>query len=325
MKNYETNPSRTVPARYPGPMKYCFLLLAASLAWAQQPAPPADPVVLTVGQTKITKSQFEQIILTIPEPQRAQYNTPAGKKKLAEQLADLEAMAQEARARKLDQNPGVQAELALRDNQILAQRLFQDFMANAKPDDAALHAYYDSHKNEFDSVKCKHILIRAGAPQGPPTGATKSDQKPRSDAEALALANDLHAKIVAGGNFDELAKAFSDDTANAQSGGELGTFEHGRMVPQFEKAAFDATPGKVTAPVKTQFGYHLILVEEHKTKSFDDVKAQIEQKMRPEMAQQSVTDIRKKANIVYDDSYFGKPTPTLLPPTPAGPPKEPGK
>ena len=169
-------------------------------------------------------------------------------------------------------------------------------------DDAALHAYYDEHKIDWEQVKAKHILIRfkgSGVP-------LKDGQKDRTDEEALALAKDLHDKIVAGGNFDELAKANLDDSGNANMGGELGAFEKGRMVPQFEKAAFAADIGKVTDPVKTQFGYHLILVEEHKTKPFDEVRSQIEKKLGPEMAQKKVADLKKSTPAVLDESYFGK-------------------
>lgn len=314
-------------------MKFCFLLLSAALGWAQQPPPaspnplrapslgspmstpapavPPDTVVITIGTTKITRAEFEELLQTIPEPQRAQFGNPAGRRRLAEQVAELEAMALEARTRKIDQLPSVKAEIQLRTDQSLAQHLYQDFLNGAKPDDAALHAYYDAHKSEYEEVKAKHILIRTGNPPGPP----KPDAKPRSDAEALAMANDIRAKLIAGAKWDDLCKAFSDDTANAQNGGELGSFGHGRMVPQFEQAAFKAEVGKVTEPVKTQFGYHLIMVEERKTKTFEEVKAQIEQKIKPEMAQKAVKDVKDKAAVTFDDTYFGKPAapPTLGP------------
>lgn len=306
-------------------MKYCLFLAAISM-WAQPPAtipapkpslaaptfgaarPPApaqvapDAVIITVGDEKVTRAQFERIMASVPEQQRAQFASPAGKKRLAEQLVELKAMAHEARTEKLEEDPLVKAEISLRIDQALAQRLFQTFLETSKPDDAALHAYYDAHKNEWEQVKAKHILIRfkgSGVP-------VKAGGKDRTDEEALALANDLHAKIVAGANFDELAKANSDDTGNANMGGELGSFERGRMVPQFEKAAFAAEVGKVTEPVKSQFGYHLILVEEHKTKPFDEVRAQIEKKIEPEMAQKRVADLKKNTPAVLDESYFGK-------------------
>jgi peptidyl-prolyl cis-trans isomerase C len=306
-------------------MKYCLFLAAISM-WAQTPATipapkpslaspafgaarplaPAqvapDAVILTVGDEKVTRAQFERIMASVPENQRAQFSSPAGKKRLAEQLVELKAMAHEARTEKLEEDPLVKAEIALRIDQALAQRLFQTFLETSKPDDAALRAYYDQHKNDWEQVKAKHILIRfkgSGVP-------VKTGEKDRTDEEALALANDLHSKIVAGANFDELAKANSDDTGNANSGGELGAFGRGRMVPQFEKAAFAAEVGKVTEPVKSQFGYHLILVEEHKTKPFEEVRAEIAKKIEPEIAQKKVAELKKNTPVVLDESYFGK-------------------
>ncbi len=300
-------------------MKYCFLLLAAAFAWAQTPttlpAPkvsvaPApntasiapDAVIITIGEEKVTKAQFERILASVPEQQRAQFATAAGKKRLAEQLVELKTMAMEARAHKLEDDPIVKAEIALKIDQTLAQKLFQTYLESAKPDDAELHAYYEAHKNEWEQVKAKHILIRF---KGSPV-PLKPDQKDRTDEEALALAKDLHAKLLAGANFDELAKANSDDGGNAQSGGSLGTFERGKMVPPFDKAAFAAEPGKITEPVKSQFGYHLILVEEHKTKPFEEVRKQIEQKLGPEIAQKRVAELKTKTTPVFDESYFGK-------------------
>lgn len=326
-------------------MNYCILLLAALSVWAQQsssnPQPPAasagtavpktfsplanaapakpaadvapNAVVITVGEVKITKEQFERVLASIPEPQRAQFSTPAGKKRLAEQYVELETLAQEARTRKLDEDPIVKAEIELNTEKALAQKLYQEFLAEAKPDDLELRAYYEGHKAEFEEIKAKHILIRFKGSTVP----LKAGAQDRTDAEALAFASDLRAKILAGANFDELAKANSDDAGNAQSGGELGTFGHGRMVPQFEKAAFAAEIGKVSEPVKTQFGYHLILVEEHKTKPFEEVKAQIETHMKPEAAQKAVADLKKKTAVTYDEAYFGPaapPAPKLAPP-----------
>jgi foldase protein PrsA len=118
--------------------------------------------------------------------------------------------------------------------------------------------------------------------------------------------NELRAKVVAGENFAKLAETESDDVGTATRGGDLGSFGKGRMVPAFEKAAFAAEIGKVTEPVKSQFGYHLILVEEHGTKTFDEVKPEIEQKTKPDMAQKALAELKTKVNVVYDETYFGK-------------------
>jgi parvulin-like peptidyl-prolyl isomerase len=78
------------------------------------------------------------------------------------------------------------------------------------------------------------------------------------------------------------------------------------MVPEFERAAFIQEVGKVSEPVKTQFGYHLILVESRTTKPFEDVRAEIVQKMKPELAQKGLDTILKKTPVVYNEAYFGK-------------------
>jgi parvulin-like peptidyl-prolyl isomerase len=89
------------------------------------------------------------------------------------------------------------------------------------------------------------------------------------------------------------------------------------MVPQFDQAAFAAEVGKVTEPVKTQFGYHLILVESHATRTFEQAQGEIAQKIKQQQAveaqkrledqgKKALADLKTKKNIVYDDSYFGK-------------------
>lgn len=299
-------PSKPEIARYAGRMKFAIFLLGA-LAWGQQqPAPhllspPApDTVVLTIGEQKITRSQFEQIISTFSAQQQAQLQSPAAKRRLAEQLADLITLAQDGRARKLDQEPAIKAQMELQADQVLAQHVYQDLMANAKPEDADLRAYYAAHKDDYEQVKARHILIRVKGSQAP----AKPGEKELTDEEALAKINDLRAKILAGANFADVAKASSDDTGTAPNGGELGSFGKGRMVPQFEKAAFSQEVGKVGDPVKSPYGYHLILVEERSTKTFEEVKPEIEQKIKPELVQKAINDLKKKANVTLDDSYF---------------------
>src|SRR5437868_4088564 len=141
-------------------MRYSFLLLGASFAWGQQPPPAADPVVLTVGTEKLTKSQFEQIIDSLPDQEKAQAKAGPGKRVLAERISELKALAQEARQRKIDQTPKVQMQIALRTDQFLASMVYQDFANTTKPDEATLRAYYTAHKNEYEEVKGAHILIR---------------------------------------------------------------------------------------------------------------------------------------------------------------------
>jgi peptidyl-prolyl cis-trans isomerase C len=278
---------------------------AAPKPAASAPA-SADPVVLTIGAEKITKTQFEailsQVVSQMPPERRAAADAPDAKRQLAEQLAELKALAQEARRQKLDQTPDAKAQLSMRADQLVAGLLFQQISKSAKPTPADLKAYYDEHKADWDAVTARHILIRFTGSAVP----LREGQKDLSDEDALAKAKDLRAKIIAGGSFEELAKAESDDTGSGANGGVLGDFTRGRMVPQFEEAAFKLAVNEVSEPVKTQFGYHIIQVQKHNTKSMEDVTAEITEKIGPEMAQKGVDAIKNKAAITFDQTYFGK-------------------
>ena len=107
----------------------------------------------------------------------------------------------------------------------------------------------------YDRAKVRHILVSFQPPKG---------GKRRTDAEALAKAKKLLQQLRAGADFATLAKKESDDTMSAGKGGDLGWFPKGQMVKEFDTAAFSQQVGVVGEPVKTQFGYHLVLVEERK-------------------------------------------------------------
>ncbi len=275
------------------------LLLSAASAWAQ-PAPPAsDPVVLTVGDQKITQSEFQRVVSTLPEQARAQAKTPEGRRQLADQLVELKVLVQQARAQKLDQDPDVKTRLEINSDQVLASAVYH---ALSTPDEAAMHAYYEAHKSEMDQIHARHILIRFQGSAVP----LRLGQKDLTEAEALEKCKDLRAKILAGAKFAELAQTESDDVGSGQNGGDLDTFGHGAMVPEFEKAAFALKVGEVSEPVRSAFGYHLILVEAHTTKSYQDALPDIEKNLGPASADKAVEEMKSKVKVVYDDSYFGK-------------------
>jgi peptidyl-prolyl cis-trans isomerase C len=268
--------------------------------WGQQAA-AGDPVVLTVGSEKVTRSMFEEIISTLPAQQQAQLKTPEARRSLAEQIAELKVMAQEAKARKLDESVGVKARVALQTDQILANAVYQELTA-ANPDDAALRAYYEAHKQDWEQVKARHILIRMQGSRVP----AREGHKDLTDDEALAKAKEVRAKIVAGAKFEDVAKIESDDTGSGENGGDLGTFGQGQMIPEFDEVVFKAPLRQITEPIKTTYGYHLILVEERKSKPFEEARADIEQKIRPDLGQKAIDALKTKTSVVYDEAYFGK-------------------
>jgi peptidyl-prolyl cis-trans isomerase C len=263
--------------------------------------PGADPVVITIGDERITKSEFERLLAALPEQARAQAQGP-GKKKIAEQVAELKLMAQEARKRGVDRKPETRELIAFQTDNLLANALYRDITNSVKPDEAADRAYYDGHKTEYEQVKASHILIRF---KGSPV-PLKPNQKDLTEEEALAKAQELRKRLIAGEDFAKLATAESDDSTAAKQGGSLGSFSRGHMVPAFEQAAFNLPAGQVSEPVKTQFGYHLIKVDEHATQKFEEVQSSIEQKLKPELARKAVDDIRKQTPITLNEGYFAK-------------------
>ena len=318
---------------------------AASVALAQTPAPPApkprpassakpaaagaktpakpmteakvpadasaDQVVMTVGPDKITAAEFNGFIDSLPEQYKAQAQGPM-KRQVAEQIASMRLLANEARQRGLDKDKAMQNRIRLQTENLLAGAALQELMKTAPVDAAAIQKYYDEHKNEYEQVQARHILIRF---KGSPV-PVKEGQKDLTEEEALAKVQAIRKRLAGGEDFEKVAKAESDDTGSGAAGGDLGMFKRGSMVPAFEEVAFNQPLGELSEPVKTQFGYHLIKTEKHENKKLDEVKGEIESRLKPEMAQKTVEDLKKKSNVTYNDAFFG-PAAMTAPPVPA--------
>jgi parvulin-like peptidyl-prolyl isomerase len=265
-------------------------------------APPTvapDTVVLTVGDVKLTAGQIDQIIDALPEQARAQYRGPA-RKQLGDNLVKLLVLSEEGRKRGLDQTSAFKTQIMFANDQVLAGLTFAEINKETKVDDATLRQYYDTHKAEFEEIRARHILVRF---QGSRV-ALKPGQKDLTETDAFAKAQDLEKQLQAGADFATLAAKESDDAGSGNNGGDLGTFHHGQMVPSFEQAAFALEPGKISDPVKSEFGYHIIKLESKSIKSFDDVKGDLEKKLKPEQAQKAMDELQKKGNVVMDPVYF---------------------
>ena len=142
--------------------------------------------------------------------------------------------------------------------------------------DGDIKQYYNQHADQYklpERVQVRHILVKTP----PPAADGRVDQKALDAAKTKA--EDLLKQIQNGANFEELAKKNSDDPGSATKGGELPAFQHGAMVPEFEKAAFALqNKGQLSGLVKSQYGFHIIqLIDKQPahTKSLDEVKAEI--------------------------------------------------
>ena len=220
-------------------------LSLAAPALAQAPAPaapatqaPADPVVARVNGKEIRLSDLADAAQQLPGEMRSM---PPGMlyPLLLDQLIDRAAIVELARKRGMDKEPAVARQMVRAQDQALQQALISRDVGPLV-NETELRARYDREiagKPGEEEVHARHILVG-------------------SEADAKAVI----AELKKGGDFAALAKARSSDKASGD--GDLGFFKKGDMVPEFAEAAFGLKAGQITeAPVKTQFGWHVIRVE----------------------------------------------------------------
>lgn len=210
------------------------------------------------------------------------------------------------------------------------------YLADAKPSDDDIKAYYDAHKDQFmtpERVTLAYVGLDAKALgekvkvtdadlqafyQQQADNYMKAEQReaahilivpdgkgPKADAAAKAKAEDVLKKIRAGADFAKMAKEYSQDPGSAKQGGELGWVQHGVMVKPFEDALYSiAKQGDIVGPIKTRYGYHIIKLEGIKKpqqQPFDAVKAQIEKDYRTKKGDDEYYALGDKlANLAYE-------------------------
>lgn len=242
-----------------------------------------NKVLATISGVEITENDLNAIIMRYPADKRGMFNSEMGKKQLLEQMISFDLMYKLGNEMKINETEEYKANLAQVEKDLLTQITINKVLAEVTVTDDEAKKYYDEHKNEFEqpaTVSAKHILV---------------------DNEELC--SEVKNKIASGElSFEEAAKQYSTCPSKEQ-GGNLGVFGRGMMVPEFEEAAFALDLEKVSEPVKTQFGYHLIKVEaknEPKTSSFEDVKAQIVNKLIQSRQEKKYTDVIKELETKYE-------------------------
>jgi peptidyl-prolyl cis-trans isomerase C len=262
-----------------------------------------NAVLAEVGGKKLEAKVLEEQIANLPpQMQMMLAQNPQIKKQFVERWVDTNLLALEAQKTKLDQDPAVKNKLDEAKTFILAQEyVIKEIEKKINVTDADVKAYFEKNKAEFsepESVKASHILVKV--PQD-------ADEKAWKDAEAKI--KDIKKKLDGGADFAKLAQEMSDDPGSKAKGGDLGFFSKGRMVPEFEAAAFALKPGEVSQPVKTPFGYHLIKVVEKKDaheKSFDEVKDQVKQNLlnqkRREALDAMLLNLKKQYSVKINET-----------------------
>ena len=195
-------------------------------------------VLATVGGIAITEEEVNEFLAGLG-PRGQAYNNPEGKKAILGQLVANKLLLLDARRNLYEADPAFKAELAkLRDN-LLISYAADKAVASVSVSDKDVEDYYNQNKDKFmseESVNASHILV---------------------DSEEKAL--EILGKIKSGEISFEQAAMENSSCPSGRNGGSLGDFGKGQMVPEFDSAVFSMEVGEITdAPVKTQFGYHLI-------------------------------------------------------------------
>lgn len=257
---------------------------AACLAFALGAAPAGaqdDPVLAVVNGEEIHKSELveakEQLGQQIPQVQ--QMPLEAILPGLLDRAINQRLILAEAEKADMGDDPEVQKQLDQIKKELM-QRVYLERQVEERISEDRLRQAYEDFKAENppeDQVHARHILV-----------------------EDEATAKEVIAKLNDGASFEDLAKEESVGPSGPR-GGDLGYFAKGAMVPEFAEAAFAMEPGEVSQePVKTQFGWHVIKVEDRRQSeppAFEEMKEQLRGQLADEVAQSVIADLRDKADV----------------------------
>lgn len=264
------------------------LLIGAALTLALNACSPSDPskaattkpmVAATVNGTALSTNRVDLFVKQ--RTAKGQPATPEMRKEIVEHLAMQYLISQEAMKKGLDKSPEVADQIDLTRQSILADAFVQDYFKNSPATDEMLKTEYETIKAKMagSEYKARHILVA-------------------KEVEA----KEIIAKLTKNPKqFEALAKEKTKDTGSKASGGDLGWFDPRAMVPEFGAAVAKLAKGSFNEePVKTQFGYHVILLEDSRPKvipPLDQVKPQLQQQVQQQNLKKLFADLKAKAKI----------------------------
>jgi len=244
-------------------------------------------LVAKMGNRKITMEQFRQFLDGRFRHVEAVKLTKEKRIEALNQQIEKELIVLDAYRQGYDKMPDVTAQSQQAADRVALEELFNRAIVSRFINDAYLRDLYDKQAME---IRARHILVRIANKD-----SVENVQAAKQKIDAIA------AEIAAGADFAEVAKAKSEDETTAKDGGELGFFQWGRMVDEFQEAAFALDSGQVSQPVLTNYGWHLIKLEERRPVpnrgTFEDEKPQLEN-----LAQRIMGDRLRSASLLYVDS-----------------------
>lgn len=243
----------------------------------------SEKILAVAAGHEITERELKELISNYPPQQQIYFSNPKEKDELLEQLIGFHLFSKMAEDEKIKESKKYKETLAKMEDELASHMAATSVIEQVTLEDKEAASYYESHPEQFvskEQVKAKHILV---------------------DTEEKA--KEISEEIAKGKAFEDAAREYST-CPSKEKGGDLGYFGRGQMVPEFEKAAFESAIGAVLGPVKTQFGFHLIVVEDKKEKqtvAFDSVKDQLSEKLLEQKKQdaymKAVKELEKKYGV----------------------------
>ncbi len=266
-------------------LSFSLVLAAAAPAFAQQ-----DKVVAKVDGIEITESELALAADDLGE-RTAQLPEDRKREELINFLVDLKLGAKAAKAAKIGESPEFAKRLAYSRDKLLLDDYLTSESKKAATQEATKKLFDDTVKTlkPEEEVRARHILVP-------------------EEAQAKAALE----RLKKGEDFAKVAGELSKDPGSGKEGGDLGWFAKERMVPEFAEAAFKLEKGQLSEPVKSQFGWHVIKLEDKRTKplpTFDEVKPQIEQYLVRKAQQDIIVGLRDKAKVERLDQPAAAPAP----------------
>ncbi len=242
-----------------------------------------NKILAKVNGKEITQSMLDRIMQNLPPQQASQMNTEEGKQRLLDEVVSGELLYFDALEKDMDKEKDFVELLEDAKRSLLQRYAVESIIAGVSASDDEAKTFYETNTAQFEKapeVAARHILL---------------------DDEAKI--NEVKVEIEGGLDFSEAATKYSS-CPSKEAGGSLGNFSKGKMVPEFEEAAFNLEIGQLSDPVKTQFGYHLIMVDSKTdggTMSFDEVKDGIKQNLlnqkQFEVYNSKVTELKAKYTV----------------------------
>lgn len=280
------------------------ILTAALLANASmllgQAAPPAVAgapleVAATINGEVLTMERLDLLYSRLAPDMRANYDRAGGKRVFLNNYIEKRLLVQEALKDGLQRRTDIAADMQAAADSVLFDRYVREVVAIDAVPEADVRAMYESTKQNYrtvEKIRVRHIIASPGG------GAVLNSTGDNATSEEAALAkiNRIAKDIKAGQvSFADAATKFSED-ASAANGGDLGWFNRGMMVKAFEDAAFALEPGATSAVVKTEFGYHLIQLDQRRPAGvapYEEVRYEVRERMLAERANQIMVAVNR--------------------------------